>query len=53
MTKRSNERIVGSYPSKLRPGSHNVEDTMDDPETHVIRLWEQDVGSFVRAMGSC
>ena len=53
MAKRSNKRIVGSYPSKLRSGPHNVEGTMDDSETHAIRLWEQDVGSSVKAMGSC
>ena len=43
---------MGSYSSKLGPGSYSVEGTMDDSKTHAIRLWEQDVGSFARAMGS-
>ena len=43
---------VGCNFSKLRLDSHNVEGAMDDPETHVIRLWEQDVGFSIRAMES-
>ena len=52
MAKRPNKRTVGGYSSKLRSGPHNVEGIMDDSETHVIRLREQDVGSFARAIGS-
>ena len=40
MAEGPNKGPMGGRSSKLGPGPYNVESTMDDLETHAIRLWE-------------